>query len=56
MDEEAAARVVAKTLQWVVRQAEMPAIKDVVHNDGNELFFTDSFTGDKFRVIVMATD
>ena len=56
MDEEAATRLVAKTLEWAIRNAEMPAIKDVIHNGGNELFFTDSFSGDKFRVTVLATD
>lgn len=56
MTEEQAAKLVADTLAWAVRQSSMPAIKDVVHNGGNELFFSDRFSGDRFRVTVRDTE
>jgi hypothetical protein len=56
MNEEQAAKIVADTLAWAVRQSSMPAIKDVVHSQSNEFFFTDTFSGEKFRVTVRDTE
>lgn len=56
MTEEEAAKLVADTLAWAVRNSSMPAIKNVVHNGGNELFFESSFTGEAFRVTVRDTE
>jgi hypothetical protein len=56
MTEEEAAKLVADTLAWAVRQSSMPAIKSVIHNGGNELFFESTFSGEKFRVTVRDTE
>jgi hypothetical protein len=56
MTEEEAAKLVADTLAWAIRQSSMPAIKSAVYNGGNELFFESSFTGEKFRVTVRDTE
>lgn len=56
MTDEQAAKLVADVLAWAIRQSSMPAIKDVVHNGGNEFFFKSTFTDDVFRVTVRDTD
>lgn len=56
MTQEQAAKLVADTLTWAVRQSSMPAIKDVVSNGGNEVFFSDTFSGERFRVTVQDTE
>jgi hypothetical protein len=55
MTEEQAAKLVADTLAWAARQASTPAIRDV-RREGNEVFFTDNFSNDVFRLTVRDTE
>lgn len=55
MDEEQAAALIAATLAWAVRKADVPAIHKIRY-EGNEVFFSNSFGKEVFRMTIMATD
>jgi hypothetical protein len=51
MQEEDAAKLVADSLNYLRRQASLPAIKEVGHR-GNTVRFSDTFSDRVFEVVV----